>query len=533
MTTRAVLLGVDGATFSILDPLMADGVMPFLRSFVNTGVRAPLRSIVPALTPPAWTSLTTGRAPGHHGIFDFFRKETATSPQIRFLTARDVGCPTIFDRASAHGLKTTVLNFPLTFPAPQIEGHVVPGGWMPWRQLPLACRPSTLYARLAQLPGFNPRELAMDMAHEEKAIEGCKRDEYEEWIALHVRREQQWFNVLRYLVQEEPSELVAILFDGVDKLQHLCWRFLDPASAATLSSPWERDVRASCLNYFRTLDGLLEEIVGLVDADATVVVASDHGFGAQVRTFSVNTWLRQQGCLAWQEGNAPRPTESQTLGMGQLARHVFSLDWTRTRAFAPMPSGNGIHIVQSDWNPAGVPPAEYEAFRARLRQDLLRVTDPITGTRVVSRVWTREEIFAGPFLALAPDLTLELEDGGLISILASDEAVTPRPEPTGTHRPQGVFVARGPALRRNAAVPEISILDVAPLLLQSLELPIPGELDGRLRTELFEGAVPAPSAQPAAAAGVPAAEAAATEPLLDEEAEAEILKRLQALGYVE
>ncbi|MGH6692428.1 MAG: alkaline phosphatase family protein, partial [Gammaproteobacteria bacterium] len=481
----------------------------------------------------AWTSLMTGRAPGRHGIFDFFRKDTATAPHIRFLTARDVGCTTLWEQVTAHGLKATVLNFPLTFPAPPINGHVVPGGWMPWRQLPLACRPATLYARLAELPGFNPRELAMDMAHEEKAIEGCRRDEYEEWIALHVRREQQWFSVLRYLMQEEPSELVAVLFDGVDKLQHLCWRFLDPATAAALASPWERQVRERCLEYFRTLDGLIEEIVALAGSKATVVVASDHGFGPQVRTFSVNTWLQRQGHLAWQDGSAPRATESETLGMGQLARHVYSLDWTRTRAFAPMPSGNGIHIVQADWNPAGVPPSEYEAFRDRLIHDLLQVRDPITGTPVVSRVWKREEIFDGPFLTLAPDVTLELEDGGLVSILAADEVVAPRPEPTGSHRPDGVFIAAGPLLRADAAVPSLSILDVAPLLLNVLELPVPEELEGRLPAELFEGAVQQHAAPNGAPVHADAAAVPAAEQLLDQEAEAEILKRLQALGYVE
>ena len=58
MTAKAVLIGLDGATFSILDPLMAQGVMPFLRSFVDSGVRANLRSVVPPLTPPAWTSVS-------------------------------------------------------------------------------------------------------------------------------------------------------------------------------------------------------------------------------------------------------------------------------------------------------------------------------------------------------------------------------------------------------------------------------------------------------------------------------------------
>ena len=91
--------------------------------------------------PPAWTSLVTGRGPGAHGIFDFFRSEPGPSGSIRFLTSRDVECPTLWSLASDAGLRSTVLNFPLTFPAPKIAGHVVSGGFMPWRQLRLGCHP--------------------------------------------------------------------------------------------------------------------------------------------------------------------------------------------------------------------------------------------------------------------------------------------------------------------------------------------------------------------------------------------------------
>jgi len=551
MTNQTVLIGLDGATFSVLDPLMDDGVqnvvlpdrceasavMPFLKEFVASGIRAELHSVIPALTPPAWTSLATGRGPGGHGIFDFFRKEAPDSHHIRFMTSRDLRCETVWEMVSRHGLRATVLNYPLTFPPPSIEGNVVPGGWMPWRQLRLGCHPQGLYDRLKALPGFNPRDLAMDMSHEEKALEGCEQDEYEEWITLHIRREQQWFNVLRHLMQEDPTELTVIVFDGVDKLQHLCWRFLDPAYEYTISQPWEHRVRERCLDYFRQLDNLLAEIVRLAGPEATVVLASDHGFGSQVRTFFVNAWLEQLGYLAWAEGKALRASESQVLGMGQLARHAYALDWERTQAYAPMPSGNGIHIVRADkGHVGGVSDAEYGALRARLIEELYSLRDPASGEPVVREVWKREEVFAGPDLELAPDLTLELEDGGLVSILASDTPVSARPEPGGSHRPEGIFIVRGPGIQQGGRLPELSILDVAPLLLYSMNLPIPEDMEGRVPTEALESVVLQARPVQIAAPSEPAVVEPPPPPIgpvLDEEAEAEILRRLQALGYVE
>ncbi|HUQ69545.1 MAG TPA: alkaline phosphatase family protein, partial [Planctomycetaceae bacterium] len=374
-------------------------------------------------------------------------------------------------------------------------------------------------------------ELALDMGHEAKAIEGCADDEYESWIDMHIRRERQWVDIARQLRADEPSEFTAVMFDGTDKIQHLCWRFLDPAMTREPADGWEQKIRDKCREYYRELDQRIGELCALIP-DATVFVTSDHGFGAQVRTFFVNSWLENAGLLAWRDGQAPETSGASSLGLNQLTRHVYQLDWNRTRAYAPLPSGNGIHIVQADdAHPDGVPPAEYHAFRERLADQLRLVTDPVTGEHIINRVWTRDELFQGRNLALAPDLTLELSDGGLISILASPESIRQRPVPTGTHRPDGVFVAAGAECRRGVRVDALSILDVAPLMLHTLGLPIPMALEGRVALEVFESAAlavrpPQRDVEVASAVGT-------TEVVLDPEAEAEILERLQALGYVE
>src|SRR5690606_22960566 len=112
MERKTLLIGLDGATFTLLDPLMEQGVMPYLQSFMAGSARANLRTIVPALTPPAWTSLLTGHTPGRHGVFDFFQLEAPGSKQIRLTTSRDLRCRTVADLVNRHGLRANVLNFP-------------------------------------------------------------------------------------------------------------------------------------------------------------------------------------------------------------------------------------------------------------------------------------------------------------------------------------------------------------------------------------------------------------------------------------
>lgn len=123
-TRRFLVLGLDGGTFDLLDPLFEAGELPFLRSLVHRGVRAPLRSVYPAKTIPAWFSFATGQDPGELGIFGF------TEPDGRPGRSRTVRsfrpAEALWDRLSRLGVKVGVLNFPMTAGYP-LHGFILPG----------------------------------------------------------------------------------------------------------------------------------------------------------------------------------------------------------------------------------------------------------------------------------------------------------------------------------------------------------------------------------------------------------------------
>ncbi|HTQ67175.1 MAG TPA: alkaline phosphatase family protein [Solirubrobacteraceae bacterium] len=530
-----VLIGLDGATFDVLDPYMEAGVMPHLAELSARGTRAVLRSIMPPLTPPAWTSMVTGKHPGQHGIFDFFQKEEPGSVYFSFATSQEVRSATIWTLASEQDRRIISLNFPLMFPPPAVEGAVVPGGMMPWRQLRLGCHPPGLFDRLKELPAFNPREM-LDMELEIKAIDGCPEDEHAEFVELHIRREQRWAEVVRHLMGTEQADLVGVMFDGVDKLQHLCWRFIDPALRPSEPSAWEQNMIELCERYFHSLDGLIAGIVEQAGPEATIVLASDHGFGPTRDVFHVNTWLEQQGYLTWAGEDSPEDRGDTEVGFAEMTRHVHALDWSRTVAYAATPSSQGINIVER--LPGGDQPMP-EDVRAKIAQEiaaaLREVRRPHDGAALVEEVWTREQAFSGPFEQLGPDLSLVLADGGTMSILPSETVVARRPEARGHHRWEGIFLATGPGIREGASVEELSIVDVAPLLLHQLGLASPEDMAGSVPEGVFEPGElerrpPRTSPAPAPAAAIqPAGGGLELEP----EEQAAVMERLRALGYVE
>jgi predicted AlkP superfamily phosphohydrolase/phosphomutase len=71
---RVLVIGIDGATFKVIDPLIKDGCLPNIAQIMSKGVKGILNSTLPTVSPVAWTSFMTGKNPDKHQIFDFSSK---------------------------------------------------------------------------------------------------------------------------------------------------------------------------------------------------------------------------------------------------------------------------------------------------------------------------------------------------------------------------------------------------------------------------------------------------------------------------
>ncbi len=533
--TPTILIGLDGATFTVLESMIESGAMPFLKEFIDDGVRAELLSTPNPLTPPAWTSMITGRSPGNHGIFDFIWAEQREHDHYFTLhNFRDIQCETIWSMVSRQNGRAGSLNFPLMSPPPEISGFVVPG-LVSWKHLRRNVYPRNLYEELKSIPGFSARELAWDFALEKKAAKGVPREEHENWVDFHIRRERQWFDVVRHVMKNHPCDLLAVLFDGMDKIQHIAWPSLDPTYFPESPSPWDCRMRDLCIAYFRELDEFLAEISALAGPDARIFMGSDHGFGPSTYVVRINTWLQREGYLKWKE--IDQLDERDKAGAQRLIdNHFVMLDWDKTTAYARSTTSNGIYIrVAKNGKDAGVPIEKYESFRNDLIEKLRGIKHPETGEPVIERVLKKEEAFPGSNNAQAPDLTLVMRDRSFVSILNKEPIVGLRPEVEGTHYPEGVFLARGPGIQQSVTLPQLSILGVAPALLYSLGLEIPSDFEGRFPTEAFTedqlARCPVTVSEPT---NTPDAFARDSTPIVtSQEEDDEIYKRLRALGYVE
>ncbi|MDR7420597.1 MAG: hypothetical protein QN178_16990, partial [Armatimonadota bacterium] len=247
-------------------------------------------------------------------------------------------------------------------------------------------------------------------------------------------------------------------------------------------------------------------------------------------------------------GNTPGQVTFDSLTL--VARE----DWTRTMAFVldkgDASVGRRIRLNVRGREPAGIvePGPAYEQVRQRIVAGLQSLRD-LQGRPLVRRVYRREELYAGPWADEGPDLLALFEEGvGGVDHMTGP-AATPVPgsvgvaserDLTGTHRPEGIFVACGRGIRQGAEV-AARIVDVCPTVLHLLGVPVPADADGRVLTEIFSEAIvtaEAPGADRVAAVVAggmpgPASLRDAGDDVYAADDQALVEARLRKLGYLD
>jgi predicted AlkP superfamily phosphohydrolase/phosphomutase len=542
---KALVIGLDGATLRVLEPLMAGGQLPHLQAALARGVYGELRSTTPPITALAWPSFMTGCNPGKHGLLSWqgplnseFERPWASGAQIDGVKLWQV--------AGAAGLRVCVYNVPVTYPPEPVQGVMVTGLLTPGIESPFTYPPSLREELLAAFPTY---QIDIDTQHTERNpddLEQMARFLQENAQATQVRGE-----ALRWLLAREPYDLVVAVFEMPDRLQHLLWGPIAALPAAEPGRTGAERLQAGLLRCFKALDDEIGALTAQLPADGYLAFLSDHGFGPINTMVHLNHWLAQAGWLAFDRQRAGSRELLRRVGRVlkrflpngwmRRARASFSilqtLDWSQTVAYAGLPSEYGIFINLQGREPAGtVAPAEYEALRSAIMAKLLAWEDPRSGQRIVVAAHRREDLYTGPYVARAPDIIIEFLPGYHIAYLPyqGDILMDVQAQPWGFHEPAGFFGFSGPGILPTSEPQQGRIEDIMPTLLYALGLPLAAELDGRARTGWFgaawQEAHPLQQAPPlaASAAAAPGAPAAVYSGLESEQ----LAKRLRDLGYL-
>jgi len=566
---KVLVVGLDGATFDLIKPWVAEGKLPTLANLMQGGAYGNLRSVPNMHSAAAWPSFATGKNPGKHGLF-WQSVPNPGSYDIQFLDGSSCQAVPIWRILSQASKKVGVINVPMTFPAEQLNGFLLAGFDCPGTDVAGFAYPPDLSKEIAENCG---EYIIMS-----RATVYAQEGKFDQSIQMLHEQIEKRLAVTRYLMRTHPWDLFVVVFSATDMAQHVFWHLHDishPAHDPILVQKYADPIS----DVYKKLDSSLGQLLQKTGDETTVIVMSDHGAGPNNQgTRFLNQWLEAEGFLRYVS-----PSVLGRLGLGArhatlfganafiwLMQHVLGERVVRVfRKWTPFLRGriaSGIRTSQIDWHSTraywdggsnairinlvgrelqGIvkPGREYEELREEIVKRLSRCRDVVTGRLAVEKVHKREEIYHGPYVDRAPDLEIVWKTDGVIHGLVSSEYKSRRPRllgnietslwaTTGDHSMNGILIMKGKNVNRSMEIKRAEIIDLAPTILYLMGQAIPADMDGRVLEEAidpsFLRAHPIQHTEPLPQG--PSEEGG--EPYSEEEKK-EIEERLRGLGYIQ
>lgn len=426
---KIIVAGLDAADSRLIRQWAAEGKLPTFSELLRRGRYGDLESSAEVFSGSAWPSITSGCNPGKCGMYSRYQLSSG-SYDVRRINAGD---NRVMPFWSSYTGPLVVVDAPKVALSSAIDGAQV----VEWGAY-------DHYSRFSS----SPDRLTTDIL---KAFGNHPFIEREFEVALHRRRD---FPILRALIIEGVRQKLELnlhllknyqprlffsVFGECHAAGHAFWRFHDPGHPG-----YQRGtaLTTALLDVYQALDKAIAEMLSALPPQAIFVVLSSQGFGLDSAAdegflceFLVKTGM-----------SIPRSTSTQ------YASYVPAMifDMAQSKAF-PLPSDlqGFIRINLRGREPHGkVQPNDYAAVCQELETELLALRHRDSGAPVVKKVIQVNDMFAGPWKADFPDLSIVWNTDQIVTAVESPTcgAIHRVPDPSaggGNHHGAGFIIIYG------------------------------------------------------------------------------------------
>jgi len=295
-----VLLGIDGAEWAVLDPLLASGDLPNLAGLIEGGASGKLRSLDPRRRSPViWATIASGLPPEEHGVAGYLRgTKGAGDVTVAPLSSNMWTAPAFWDIYGDAGLSVGIVGWLVTWPPWEVNGFMVSQHLQHLERFREGGEEKAVVYPYVLTDRIEPFVRAPDSIGEDDVARFIDTGSELGTESLDGRLtgilsgalsgdESAVAVSMELLEHGMLPDLTCVYMRGVDEVSHGFWTYMDPETRPGVapgddSTQWmERQAEALhdlVPEYYRYADEQVGRILSLFPDDATVIVCSDHGF---------------------------------------------------------------------------------------------------------------------------------------------------------------------------------------------------------------------------------------------------------------
>jgi len=293
-----VLIGVDGATWDLLDGMIERGLLPNLARLRREGASGRLQSIRPTLSPVVWTSIATGKVAAKHGITGFLSTAAGGDGAEHPVTRTERRVKALWNILGETGMDVAVVGWFVTWPATEVAGRLVSDrahfGAISHRTFPPAYL--TTLAPVSQEEAVEALPRFMDFHYDPLAIAAAAEGDepksldylvFDRFVRAYTR-DLFYLRAARAVLDDgRLPDFFALYLRGTDDVQHGFWKYMDPEPFGDVPAELQGRFGEVIDRYWQWTDAAIGEIVSRFGPDALIVVVSDHGAGPAVGKYRV------------------------------------------------------------------------------------------------------------------------------------------------------------------------------------------------------------------------------------------------------
>lgn len=530
---KVLIIGLDGATWDVLDDFLLDNYMPHLRRLKTGGFCGILQSTDPPVTPAAWTTCITGCQPYTHGVLGF-KDYSFEDDHLRISSAASCRVPTIWEQLSNQGYKVASINVPWTYPCVEVNGIIVAGYGLPSTEVQFTYPADFRNELLERIGDY-------DISARWEKSEYYDAAKFEANVCRVERSFEQRLEAARIVNRKITPDVMMVQFQDIDLIQHHIWPYLDKSTRGLYAPQRDR-----LFSMFMRLDQTIGGLIELADTEQSfVAVVSDHGFGRMLGSIKPNMLLYKWGYLKFQSpiGRMIRRLRRNLLSLSSKTRGSMPIelkspvDWRRSKAMVMYAAMNGhIYLNVKGRNPNGFIQrgVEYDNIIEDLKSRFSRLTNPATGEPMFSRVMRTAELYnrKAEDVEKLGDLILVPKPGYIVhqSTARKGDCIGFQPEDSlaGCHYCEGIYIFYGPNIK-GGENKRAHIVDIAPTVYAALGAKLPAYLDGKVLQDVFSKDLKIQYQSPEA----PDSQQSSKQHELSEQEQELVAQRLSELGYLD